>query len=170
MLMEITKSQFHDAFKSHDRENQFSYSALDALFDYLDEDETFRLDVIEVCCTYSESTLEEFADSYSVECERELLAGWYVRDNKDKMQYIGVDEPAFNRMDNEDFLDLMGIIITESVCCYINDENELEQLRDEFDCKGTGEYIDLEQAVTDYIDNHGGWYQVIGDSIVYLAF
>lgn len=169
MFMNINKSQFFAAFKDYDRQDEFSQAALDALYDYLDETDDYNFDLVGVCSEFSQLSLEEFADYYNTGCERELLAGWYVRDSKDKMEYVGLDEPAFNRMDNEQFLNL-DTVIDEPVCCCINDDDELEQLRDEFNCKGTGDYIDLKEAVTDYIDRNGGWYQVLGDSIVYECF
>jgi hypothetical protein len=51
----ITQSQFHDAFKRCGRGEQFSYGALNALYDYLEEvgdetDQEYDLDVIALCC------------------------------------------------------------------------------------------------------------------------
>lgn len=59
MYTEISKSDFHSAFHRMDRGEQFSYEALDALYDYLiqiEEDigEKIELDVIALCCEYTE--------------------------------------------------------------------------------------------------------------------
>lgn len=59
MIKTITFSDFVDAFKAHDRQDQFSYNAKRALFDYLEnyEEETgspVELDVIALCCEYTE--------------------------------------------------------------------------------------------------------------------
>ena len=66
MYKTITSSSFHDAFHSMDRQNQFSYEAREALFAYLEEYEEstgqqIELDVIALCCDYSEyENLEAF--------------------------------------------------------------------------------------------------------------
>ena len=54
-------SQFCDAFRSYDRNENFSYKGKRALFDYLeslseDTGEAIKLDVIALCCEYSEYT------------------------------------------------------------------------------------------------------------------
>ena len=62
----ITKSRFMDRFKDMDRANNFSYDGLSALYDYLDEN--YELDVIALCCEYTEyASLEEFQKDYSKE-------------------------------------------------------------------------------------------------------
>ncbi len=61
-------SQFRDAFHLSNRKEQFSYDALGMLFDYFEEiDSDMELDVIGICCDYAESTVEEVAESYSLE-------------------------------------------------------------------------------------------------------
>jgi hypothetical protein len=65
---------FADAFRSHGRSDQFSYSALESLFNYFEEleddtGETMELDVIAICCEYSEESPEDIANSYSVDIE-----------------------------------------------------------------------------------------------------
>jgi hypothetical protein len=58
---------FIDAFHKMGRGNQFSYGALVALFEWLEEtDENNELDVIELCCEFTEySDLEEFNAAYN---------------------------------------------------------------------------------------------------------
>jgi hypothetical protein len=64
-----------DAFQKMGRGDQFSYEGLIALFDYLEilEDdigEPIELDVISLCCEYSEyENLKEFQDDYGDEYE-----------------------------------------------------------------------------------------------------
>ena len=68
MRQTINKSQFRDAFSDMGRENQFSYDALGLLFDYLEEmDEDFELDVIAICCDFSEDSIEDIASNYSID-------------------------------------------------------------------------------------------------------
>ena len=61
-------SQFRDAFHAAGRAEQFSYEALGLLFDYLEEmDSEMELDVVAICCEYSEDSPEAIAESYSIE-------------------------------------------------------------------------------------------------------
>jgi hypothetical protein len=71
MYQSVSSYDFHNAFKLRGRETQFSYEALDLLFNYFEELETrenpIELDVIAICCDYSECTHEEIANNYSIE-------------------------------------------------------------------------------------------------------
>ena len=68
MIATINKYEFRDAFNKMGRGEQFSHFCLIALFDYLEmlEDdigEPIQLDVIGLCCDYSEyANLKEFQD------------------------------------------------------------------------------------------------------------
>ena len=68
MIQTINVSDFRDAFRACGRQNQFSYEGLGALFDYLEEiDPDFDLDVIALCCDYSEDTVQDIAEQYGLE-------------------------------------------------------------------------------------------------------
>ena len=75
MINTINKYEFSDAFHKMGRGDQFSYEGLIALFDYLEilEDdigEPIELDVIAICCEYTEyENLKEFQDDYGDEYE-----------------------------------------------------------------------------------------------------
>mgnify|MGYP003658815060 CR=1 FL=1 len=75
MIDTITKSSFQDAFHEMGRGDQFSYKGLIALFDYfemLEEDtaQKIELDVIAICCEYSEyDSLKDFQNDYGDEYE-----------------------------------------------------------------------------------------------------
>jgi hypothetical protein len=75
MINTINKYEFSDAFHKMGRGDQFSYEGLIALFDYLEmlEDdigEPIELDVISLCCEYSEyDNLKEFQNDYGDEYE-----------------------------------------------------------------------------------------------------
>jgi hypothetical protein len=61
-------SQFRDEFRQCGRADQFSYEALGLLFDYLEDiDPDHDLDVIALCCEYSEDSVEQIADWYGLE-------------------------------------------------------------------------------------------------------
>ena len=67
-------SQFRDAFRQADRQENFSYEGLGLLFDYLEEyegatGEELELDVISICCEYNEDTYEGIAKNYIIDLE-----------------------------------------------------------------------------------------------------
>jgi hypothetical protein len=63
-------SQFRDQFHRCGRADQFSYEALGLLFDYLDDcGSDVDLDVVGICCEFSEDTAESIAESYSIDIE-----------------------------------------------------------------------------------------------------
>ena len=85
MKQSINKSEFRDAFRACGRENQFSYEGLGLLFDWLDDWYTennggeYELDVIALCCDFSELSLDEVLTQYEIiesdgdDLESELL-------------------------------------------------------------------------------------------------
>ena len=67
--MHITETNFKDAFNKM-RPNQFSYEALTALFEHLEDLEEstgqqIEFDVIAICCDYTEMNLKEINQAYS---------------------------------------------------------------------------------------------------------
>ena len=59
IIKELTFYDFVKAFENHNRENQFTRAGLSALYDYLEEyseeiGEHFKLDVIGLCCEFTE--------------------------------------------------------------------------------------------------------------------
>lgn len=65
-------SQFRDAFHRAGRGDQFSYEALGLLFDHLEEcNPEMELDVIAICCEYSEDSPEDIVESYGIESDDE---------------------------------------------------------------------------------------------------
>ena len=63
---------FRQAFERMGRIDQFSYAGLRALFDYLEElsediAEPIELDVISLCCGYSEEHYKDIADNYDID-------------------------------------------------------------------------------------------------------
>lgn len=73
MKQTINKHQFRHAFNEC-RPDNFSYEGQGELFDYLEQleddiGEEIELDVIAICCDYSQCSLDEFLDSYDVECD-----------------------------------------------------------------------------------------------------
>lgn len=69
MKTTVNEYQFREAFHNMGRSGQFSYNGLHALFEYLsdledDIGEEFELDVIALCCDFTESTLSEVCEDY----------------------------------------------------------------------------------------------------------
>jgi hypothetical protein len=80
MKQTIGLCQFQDAFERMGRADQFSYEALELLFDYFEEcDPEMELDVVAICCDYSEDSPKDIAAAYSL--ENEEMAHDYVADN-----------------------------------------------------------------------------------------
>jgi len=65
MYQIINVYAFRDAFRAAGRSDQFSYDALGMLFDYFDGDH--ELDVIAICCAFSEDMPAYIADQYDVD-------------------------------------------------------------------------------------------------------
>lgn len=75
MKQTINKSQFMDAFSNMNRADNFSYDALELLFDYFEECEScgdeIELDVISICCEYAESSVSELISDYHIDIDGE---------------------------------------------------------------------------------------------------
>ena len=70
MIKTISLGNFRDAFNHAGRKEQFSYKGLESLFNYLEErDGSYDLDVIALCCTYSEGEYKSIASDYMVNIE-----------------------------------------------------------------------------------------------------
>ena len=69
----VNLHNFREAFRTMDR-NNFSYDGLEVLFDYFevlefDIGEEIELDVVAICCEYSEETFVDIASNYSVDID-----------------------------------------------------------------------------------------------------
>lgn len=95
MITTITQSQFRDSFYNAGREKQFSYNGLTALYNYLveyeeDTDSQIELDVIALCCEYSEyEDIKEFQNDYNAE-EYET-----IKDIEEQTTVIKIDDESF---------------------------------------------------------------------------
>jgi len=72
MKQSVNFSSFVDAFHAHNRYDQFGYSALKVIFDYLesyeeDTGEEIELDVIAICCDYTVQGHVGIAQDYSID-------------------------------------------------------------------------------------------------------
>ena len=70
MKQSIYLSDFQDAFRDMNRADNFSYEALELLYNMFEElDEDMELDVIAICCDYNEDDWESIADNYGIDLE-----------------------------------------------------------------------------------------------------
>lgn len=70
MYQTINVYTFRDAFKAMGRGDQFTYDALGMLFDYFgDVDPDHELDVIAICCAFSEDSPRYIADQYDIDVD-----------------------------------------------------------------------------------------------------
>lgn len=79
MKTTVSLEDFRYAFKLARRED-FSYHGLKELFNYLEEyedstGEEVELDVIALCCDYSEDTWQEIAQNYDIDLTEAELGG-----------------------------------------------------------------------------------------------
>jgi hypothetical protein len=69
MKQTLTKDMFRFQMNQI-RPDNFSYEGQGELFDYLDEtDSELEFDPIAICCDFSQCSIAEFEESYSVEVE-----------------------------------------------------------------------------------------------------
>lgn len=68
MKQTVNFNKFSLAFENMGRGDDFSDDALRALFDYFEDiNENMELDVIAICCEYSEDTYADVAENYSLD-------------------------------------------------------------------------------------------------------
>lgn len=72
MKQTIHFSDFAKAFQDSDRANQFSYDALKGIYEFIleaeqDAGEETELDVIAVCCDFTEASWQEIVSNYSID-------------------------------------------------------------------------------------------------------
>ena len=94
MVKTINEYDFIETFKTYNRADNFSFRGLSALFEYFEEIESHQmqpieLDVIAICCEYSEyESLEEFQYDYGSEYES-------LDDIREQTEVIEIDNDSF---------------------------------------------------------------------------
>ena len=70
MKQTVSFSSFVDAFIVQNRQGQFTSEALRALYDYLeDADPGYELDVVALCCEYTEEDTADLAERLGIDPE-----------------------------------------------------------------------------------------------------
>ena len=72
----FNENDFINEFKIYNRLNNFSYKGLRVMFDALNElaqdcEMVIEMDVIALCCEYSEDTIEDVIDNYDIDLSDE---------------------------------------------------------------------------------------------------
>jgi hypothetical protein len=68
MKQTVYLNDFRDAFHKMDRGTQFSYEAMELLYDFFEEvDPDFELDVIAICCDFEEAGEALIRKAYDLE-------------------------------------------------------------------------------------------------------
>ena len=98
LVKSVSFNDFLEEFRRYEREDQFSYEGKKALFDYLEElsedmGEPIELDVIAICCDFTEySSLEEFSNDYSYTIGEDIND---IEDIQDYTTVIQIDSQSF---------------------------------------------------------------------------
>ena len=88
MYKNINLDGFKQAFKTKGRGSQFSNEALEALYNY-HNDTDYELDVVELCCNWTECPIEEALEDYSMLTLEELCESTLVLDlENDNILYL----------------------------------------------------------------------------------
>jgi hypothetical protein len=88
MYIHVTNHMFAEAFVSAGRGSQFSREALDLIFDFIEEYEEegrqTHLDVIAVCCDFTEATPQAIAEEHILD----VITAGSVRDMLEKKTVV----------------------------------------------------------------------------------
>jgi hypothetical protein len=101
MKTTVSRYDFERAFADADRKENFSYEGLRLLFDYLEEyeesiGEEVELDVISLCCDFTEENWQDIADNFGIEYENDTDGLDAVRDYLEKnTQIVGETSSGF---------------------------------------------------------------------------
>jgi hypothetical protein len=73
IYIELNFHRFQDAFSDMNREGNFTYEALKELYDYYDNiGEDVELDVIAICCDWTELSEEEIRKEYDIDEDEDV--------------------------------------------------------------------------------------------------
>ena len=80
----VTEDNFRNTFLTSDYKNNFSYGGLTALYNYFEEledelNESIEFDYISIAGEYSELTIDELRDNYSINKDIDVIK--YLQEN-----------------------------------------------------------------------------------------
>ena len=72
MYIRVTEYSFRNTFLTSDYKNNFSYDGLTALYNYFEEleddlGEPIEFDLVGIACEYSELSIKDLIDNYSID-------------------------------------------------------------------------------------------------------
>ena len=84
MYIRVTEDSFRNTFLTSDYKNNFSYDGLTALYDYFEEleadlGESIEFDLVGIAGEYSELTIDELRDNYSIDKDIDVIE--YLQEN-----------------------------------------------------------------------------------------
>jgi len=84
MYTRVTEDSFRNTFLTSDYKNNFSYGGLTALYNYFEEledelNESIEFDLIAIAGEYSELTIDELRDNYSINKDIDVIK--YLQEN-----------------------------------------------------------------------------------------
>ena len=82
IYLELTQGMFTQAFHNKGRGDQFTHEALCAMYDYLEGTGDLKLDVVGLCCDFTEYSIEYFESSEECKHLSWEDAEFEVRDHK----------------------------------------------------------------------------------------
>lgn len=99
MYQTVNFGDFCDAFRAYNRDNNFSYTGKRALFEYLenyedDTGETVELDVIALCCEYSEDDVDDIIRDYDIAIDDDDKLRQVLDYLNDRTMVVGETEPG----------------------------------------------------------------------------
>jgi len=98
LVKTISFNDFVEEFRNYGREDQFSHEGKKALYDYLEElsediGEPIELDIIGLCCDYTEyDSLEEFLNDYGYTIGEDIND---IEDIRDYTTVIQINNKSF---------------------------------------------------------------------------
>ena len=105
IVQTLTKSCFVSAFKQSSRKDQFSYEALEAIFDYLEEysdstGEPVEFDIVGICCDWAEAHWSEIATEHGIFFDDEMTE----EEKQEAVSDFLCDETQFVELSNGSFV------------------------------------------------------------------
>ena len=84
MMYTVTEDNFRNTFLTSDYSENFSYSGLSALYNYFEEleadlNESIEFDLVAIAGEYSELTIDELRDNYSIDKDIDVIK--YLQEN-----------------------------------------------------------------------------------------
>lgn len=114
MIKRISFNDFYNEFKDYDRLDNFSYEALEQLYNYYEELEEdtgvpVELDVIAICCEWTEYDIIDFLkERYTEPSDLEGIVTEEFMELLENDEDYSIDDLDYEHIDTEAFYDYLG--------------------------------------------------------------